>query len=158
MESGRILGIDTGERRVGLALSDETRLLARPLLVLSRGERLSPVLDEIQKVVTEYGVVELLVGLPLHTDGSEGRQARRARSFAATASSRLGVPAVLWDERYSSLEAESIVRERPATVRRPRQGQLLDAVSAAVFLQHYLDALRSQSHRLPTTVTGNVFL
>lgn len=144
MSAGHILGIDAGERRVGLALSDETQLLARPLKVLQRGNRLSPVLDELQRLAAEYGVVQLLIGLPLHADGSEGRQARRARSFATAASSRLGLPVILWDERYSSLEAQALLQRREVPRSSFRQREPLDALAAAIILQHYLDSQRSE--------------
>lgn len=161
MSAGHILGIDAGERRVGIALSDETQLLARPLKVLHRGNRLAPLLDELQRLAAEYSVVQLLIGLPLHADGSEGRQARRARSFAAAASSRLGVPVVLWDERYSSLEAKALIQQRVVSLGSFRQREPLDALAAAIILQHYLDTQRSEKSPLSSLETiaslwGNV--
>src|SRR5258708_25190027 len=85
VHQGRVLGIDAGERRVGVALSDELRLLASPLTVLDRGHGLAPVLDALVEVARTHGVAHLVVGLPLNADGSEGRQARRAQDFARVA-------------------------------------------------------------------------
>src|SRR5262245_16507150 len=140
VRSGRVLGIDAGERRLGLALSDETRLLATPLRVLDRKAGLAPVLDAIRGLVQRGGVVELVVGLPLNADGSAGRQAKRAQDFARVAERVVGVPVRMWDERLSTREAEAIVR---AQGRSTRSRKDIDAVAAAVILQDYLDCTRS---------------
>jgi putative Holliday junction resolvase len=133
---GRILAIDAGERRLGLALSDETRMLASPHRVLVRDGGLAPVLDALIEVVRREGVTQMVVGLPLNADGSEGRQARKAHDFARVAERVIGIPVTLWDERLSTREAEAIVR---AQGRSTRNRQDLDAVAAAVILQDYLD-------------------
>jgi putative Holliday junction resolvase len=143
---GRILGIDAGERRVGVALSDELRLLASPLVVLDRGHGLAPVLDALAEVARSEGVAHMVVGLPLNVDGSQGRQARRAVDFARTAERVIGVPVELWDERLSTREAEDIARAQGRNMRRLRQSGHLDAIAAAVILQDYLD-----HSRLPLT-------
>lgn len=141
---GRVLGIDAGERRVGVALSDELRLLASPLCVLDRGRGLAPVLDALSEVAQREGVSQLIVGLPLNADGSQGRQARRAQDFARVASRVLGVPVELWDERLSTREAEAIIRAQGRGTRRARERGQVDAVAAAVILQDYLDHGRPQ--------------
>ena len=134
-----MLGIDAGERRVGVALSDELRMLARPLVVLDRGRGLAPVLDALAELARREGVAEMVVGLPLNADGSAGSQARRAQEFARVASRVVGVPVELWDERLSTHEAEAIVRAQGRNTRRVRQRGEIDAVAAAVILQDYLD-------------------
>jgi len=134
-----VLGIDAGERRVGVALSDELRLLASPVLVLDRGRGLAPVLDALTELARREGVAQIVVGLPLNADGSAGRQARRAQDFARVASRVVGVPVELWDERLSTQEAEAIVRAQGRNTRRVRQRGQIDAVAAAVILQDYLD-------------------
>jgi len=134
-----VLGIDAGERRVGVALSDESRMLASPLCVLDRGRGLAPVLDALSEVAQREGVRQLVVGLPLNADGSEGRQARRARDFARVALRVIGLPLELWDERQSTREAEAIIRAQGRATRRVRERGLVDAVAAAVILQDYLD-------------------
>ena len=134
-----MLGIDAGERRVGVALSDESRLLASPVVVLDRGRGLAPVLDALTELARREGVAQMVVGLPLNADGSAGRQARRAEDFARVASRVVGVPVELWDERLSTQEAEAVVRAQRRNTRRVRQRGQLDAVAAAVILQDYLD-------------------
>ena len=139
MRPGRVLGIDAGERRVGVALSDESRLLATPLTVLDRVHGLAPVLDALGDVARREGVARMVVGLPLNADGSEGRQARRARDFARVAERGVGVPVEMWDERLSTRAAEEIVRAQGRATKRLRQKGQLDAIAAAVILQDYLD-------------------
>jgi putative holliday junction resolvase len=137
---GRVLGIDAGERRVGVALSDELRLLASPLTVLDRGRGgLAPVLDALADLAAREGVTHIIVGLPLNVDGSRGRQARRAQDFARVASRVLALPIEMWDERLSTQQAEEILRAQGRNLRRIRQRGEVDAVAAAVILQDYLD-------------------
>lgn len=140
MDRGRVLGIDAGERRVGIALSDELRLLATPHSVLDRRTGLAPLLDTLLKLAQREGVTRVVVGLPLNADGSAGRQARRAEQFARVAERVLGLPTTMWDERLSTREAEEIVRAQGRSTRRVREAGQLDAIAAAVILQHFLDA------------------
>jgi putative Holliday junction resolvase len=135
----RVMGIDAGERRVGVALSDELRLLASPVFVLDRRRGLAPVLDQLAQLAHREGVAEMVVGLPLNADGSQGPQAKRARDFARVAERVIGVPVVLWDERLSTLEAEAIIRDQRRNTRRARTTGHVDAIAAAVILQDYLD-------------------
>ena len=135
----RVLGIDAGERRVGVAMSDETGTLASPITVLDRRGGLSPVLDRLSEMVRGERVERAVVGLPLNADGSEGRQARRARDFARLAERVLGVPVSLWDERLSTQEAEALLRAQGRNLTRLRRRGQIDAVAAAVILQDYLD-------------------
>ena len=135
-----MLAVDSGERRVGLAISDETRLLARPLVVLRRDTTTGHLIQQLAAIVEREGVGQLVVGLPLNVDGSEGRQARRARAFADLLARTLPAPVALWDERLSTREAEEVVRQQGRSTRRVRVRGELDAVAAAVFLQQYLDA------------------
>lgn len=145
MAGQKALGVDAGERRVGLAIADELGLLATPLEVLDRSRGLASVMDALERIVTREGVQHVVVGLPLNADGSTGRQARRSIAFAAVVRQRVSCPVVLWDERLSSQEAEAIIREQGRSVRRVRQHGGLDAVAAAVILQDYLDAQRRAS-------------
>ena len=133
----KVLGVDAGERRIGLALSDELHVLASPVAILERRHGLRRVLDELLDLTAREHVERIIVGLPLNADGSEGLQARRARDFAAVAERVLGVPITLWDERLSTQEARTLLRARGG--RTPRH---VDAAAAAVILQDYLDAQR----------------
>lgn len=139
------MGLDAGERRIGVALSDELRLLARPVTVFDRRNGLAPVLDALAALALSEAVAHVVVGLPLNADGSHGRQARRAEEFAHLTERVLALPVELWDERLSTAQAEALMREQgrtPASMRRERQRGRVDAVAAAVILQDYLDAQR----------------
>ncbi len=128
---------------MGVALSDELRVLASPLTVLDRGRGLAPVLDALVEVARSAGVAQIIVGLPLNADGSVGRQARRAQDFARVAQRVTGLPVEMWDERLSTQAAEDIARAQKRKMRRLRQTGQLDAFAAAVILQEYLDHTRS---------------
>lgn len=137
-ESGRILGVDFGERRIGVALSDPTATVASPLSVV---ERVGPRKDAnaIGRLVEREGVVTVVVGLPRTLDGDERRSAEEARAFADRIRRRLpGLPVHLWDERLTTAQAE---REMIADgARRSRRRQRVDAVAATLILQSWLDA------------------
>ncbi len=114
-------------------------MLASPLVVLDRRKGLAPVLDTLADLARRESVEQLVVGLPLNADGSEGPQARRAREFARVASRAVGLPVELWDERLSTQQAEEIVRAQGRSTRRLRERGQIDAIAAAVILQDYLD-------------------
>ncbi len=145
---GRVLAIDAGDRRVGVAVSDEMGVLATPVTVLTRGHAASRVVDEIATLARSQQVGRVIVGLPLNEDGSEGRQARRARAFARTVEVATGLPVQLWDERLSTREAEAIIRAQGRSTRLARERGQVDAVAAAVILQSYLDAQERERRRL----------
>jgi len=139
----RIVGLDVGERRIGVAVSDVTRTLARPLGVLRPAGldvdavRLSA--DEIGRLAGEEdGVASIVVGLPRRLDGTPTDMTRRVEQFARQLEARTALPVTLQDERLSSREAESrlALREKDWRVRK----QHLDAAAAAVILQDYLDS------------------
>jgi putative holliday junction resolvase len=145
------MGIDAGERRLGVALSDELGMLASPLKVVERLHGLGPVFDDLIDIARREGVHRMIVGLPLNADGSEGRQARRARDFARLAERVVGVPVEMWDERLSTQAAEAIVRGQGRSTKRMRQRGQIDALAAAVILQDYLDHADASS---PVTTDG----
>jgi putative Holliday junction resolvase len=139
----RIVGLDVGERRIGVAVSDVTRTLARPLGVLRPAGldvdavRLSA--DEIGRLAREEdGVASIVVGLPRRLDGTPNDMTRRVEQFARQLEARTALPVTLQDERLSSREAESrlALREKDWRARKQR----LDAAAAAVILQDYLDS------------------
>jgi len=132
----RILALDVGERRIGVAVSDPTQTLARTLLVLDRRED-KKVRERVAALVQEQGVERVVVGYPLSLSGEAGSQALRVGRFARAMAQALEVPVELWDESYSTVEAERILRER--RVYGPQRRQQVDAIAAAVILQDYLD-------------------
>jgi putative Holliday junction resolvase len=141
--SGRLLGVDWGERRIGLALSDEARCIAQPLTTLTRRPGKRVPMRPLLALVREHGVAGIVVGLPLAPDGSEGAAAAAARALAADLARRTGLPVVLWDERLTTARALGAVRELGGRTRGRRAE--LDALAATVLLQHYLDARRGSA-------------
>ncbi|HYC34034.1 MAG TPA: Holliday junction resolvase RuvX [Gemmatimonadales bacterium] len=139
--TGRLLAVDWGEVRLGLALSDETQTLASPLETLVRraGKRLP--LARFFELIAEHRPVGLVVGLPLTGEGDEGESAAAARALAADLGRRSGLPVELWDERMSTARALAAIREQGGSTRGRRAD--VDALAAAVFLQHFLDARRT---------------
>ena len=137
----KLLALDVGERRVGVAVSDGTGLIATPLAVLQRTSRAKD-FAKIAHMVREHCAEGLVIGHPLNADGSAGYQARRIERYAAAlvealAEEGVSLPIVLWDERMSTQRAQEamIAAGRRAKDRRAR----IDAVAAAVILQDYLD-------------------
>jgi len=133
----RFLGIDHGERRVGLAVSDESGSIAHPRDTWVRKDP-EQLLVRLAAFVREEEVERIVVGLPLTLEGREGASARRARRFAEKLGERTGLEIVLWDERLSSVAAERSLRE--AGVSAKKQKGLVDRVAAALLLQSYLDS------------------
>lgn len=138
--SGRLLGVDWGERRIGLALTDETQTIARPLATITRrpGKRFP--MQQLLAHCTEHHVVGVVVGLPLDERGEEGDAAAAARGLADDIGRRSGLPVQLWDERLSTARALRTVRELGGSTRGRRED--VDALAATVMLQHFLDARR----------------
>ena len=133
----RILALDLGERRVGVALSDPDGIMAQPLVQLEpRGRR--DLVAAVVRLVEEHGAGRVLAGIPFLADGTRGEQARRAEAVVAALGEALKVPVVEWDERFSTQEAEQALRE--AGVKPRRRRERLDKAAAAVILQAYLDA------------------
>ncbi|MBL7139635.1 MAG: Holliday junction resolvase RuvX [Planctomycetes bacterium] len=135
----RVLGLDLGERRVGVAVSDPGGTIASPLLEFKPRGR-SEIVETVRRLVAEHDAGRVVVGLPLLEDGSRGEQARRAEGVAEALREALDVPVETWDERHSTVEADRLLREtgRPRRKRRGRR----DRAAAAVILQSYLDATR----------------
>ena len=135
----RILALDIGERRIGVAISDPSGTIARPLQTLVRGSREED-FAALAALVAEHEVSLVVVGRPLSLDGTEGPQARRVTGYARALAAHLPVPLVLWDERYTTLTAEEILRQTRKKKRRRHAKGEVDAVAAAVILQSYLDS------------------
>nr|MBC7245750.1 Holliday junction resolvase RuvX [Chloroflexota bacterium] len=133
----RILALDLGEKRIGVALSDVLGWLATPLTVL-KCKNIEAVLAAIEELVRAHQVDQVIVGYPRSLNGTIGPQAKRVDRFVAQLRARLQVPVILWDERLSTAQAERLIHETGKSVPRER----IDALAAAVILQSYLDAAR----------------
>jgi len=131
---GRVLALDHGSTRVGVAVSDSLGLTAHPHSVIAAGAGL---IEQIGTLVADLAVERIVVGLPVGLDGSEGAAAQEARRFAEEVRAATGLPTDLVDERYSTVIAERAMIE--AGARRDRRRRSRDSVAAAVFLQSYLD-------------------
>jgi putative Holliday junction resolvase len=142
----RVIGIDLGERRIGLAISDATATLARPLKTIERGRSDAAAVDALRRTIAELAgeeaVSSVVVGLPKHLDGSPNRQTPRVQKIVSLLTAQLAIPVVTQDERLSSREAE----ERLALGEKDwrRRKAKLDAAAAAVILQDYLDGRRAE--------------
>ena len=141
---GRVLAVDVGARRVGLAISDASRTLARPLetiMVTSDADAVERVARRIEQLDGEdEGIATIVVGLPSSLDGTPTPQTAHVRAFIARLQARTPLPIATEDERLTSREAESRLAVREKDWRKRKA--LLDAASAAVFLQDYLDRPR----------------
>lgn len=135
----RILALDLGEKRIGVALSDELHLLARSYAVIERSSRKAD-FEQIATIARGHDVGHLVVGLPIDPRGEEGAIARWVRDYTADLAGHLGVDYTLWDERLTTAEASASMRARG--VRAEDQKEWIDAVAAAFILQRYLDAQR----------------
>ena len=136
---GRWLGLDVGEKRIGVAISDESGTLARPLMTLTRASKKED-FAQIEKLCRAYQIDRIVAGLPKTLRNEEGPQARRVRRYTDALHAAINVPIEFWDERYSSVDAQERLT---ASSRRPRAKGAIDAAAAAIILQEYLDAARS---------------
>ncbi|NPU97799.1 MAG: Holliday junction resolvase RuvX [Candidatus Omnitrophica bacterium] len=135
---GRILALDLGQKRVGLALSDDLRITAQPYATLEpRGTE--DLLESLRQIAARENVVLVLIGLPKRLDGSLGPQAEEAKTLAALIRERLSLPVRLWDERFSTHAAKRALLED--NVSRKKRKQVIDQTAAAWILQGFLDSL-----------------
>ena len=143
--TGRLLAVDWGEVRIGLALSDESQILASPLETLRRRQGKRFPMPRFLELTAIHNPVGILVGLPLSSEGAEGESAEAARELAALLGKRTGLPLALWDERMSTARALGAIREQGGSTRGRKAD--VDALAAAVLLQHFLDARRNRAER-----------
>jgi putative Holliday junction resolvase len=135
--AGRILAIDYGSRRMGLAVSDALGITAQGLDTLERKNKRSD-FARLERTIREYQVKEIVLGNPLRMSGEEGTQARKVAEFAEELRRRFGLPVQLWDERLTSSEANRLLRE--AEVSLHRRTQAVDRMAATLILQSFLQA------------------
>lgn len=141
----RLLALDVGDRRVGVAVSDAAGLIATPLAVLRRTSKVKD-FSKLASLLREQGAEKLVVGHPLNADGSAGPQARRVERYVAAMSEALeaeglSVPIILWNEHGSTQRAQELMIDAGRSAKNRRQR--IDAAAAAVILQDYLDEQQS---------------
>ncbi len=135
----RIMGLDFGSKTVGVAMSDELLLTAQPLEIIRRKEenKLRRTLARIEELIVEYGVEELVLGLPKNMNATEGTRAELSYEFRDKLQRRTGLPVIMWDERLTTVAADKIMME--TGVRRENRKEYVDKIAAALILQGYLD-------------------
>ena len=139
MTLSRILGLDPGERRIGVALSDPIGIIAQPHVVLDR--RAGDAIAAIRDLCTEYEVDTVVIGLPTSLSGKEGPSAVKARELGAQVGHATGCDIAFFDERFTTVQAESALIE--GGMRRDKRRETIDKVAAALMLQGYLDTRSS---------------
>ena len=138
---GRILALDLGKRRIGLALSDPLRITAQGIDTFTR-TRVREDLEALARLAVERGVTEFLFGEPLHMSGGESRQSTYTHEFAERLATRTGMPTRFWDERWTSVEAGRVLRDSGISIE--KRARAVDRLSAVILLESYLDYLRFQ--------------
>ncbi len=135
---GRILALDLGKKRIGLALSDELGLTAQGLKTMEREGRRDDV-ETLRRMAVESGVALFLIGDPVHMSGEAGRQSAYTREFARELEYKTGLPVKFWDERWTSREAERTLRG--SGIAHHERKPAIDRLSAVILLQSYLDSM-----------------
>jgi putative Holliday junction resolvase len=136
----RILALDYGERRIGVAVSDPTRTIAQPLPTILRRRRRRPPYTKIIETIEEWEIDTVVVGLPMELTGEEGLPAQAVREFGQGLERRTGVSVEYWDERLSSVRARRELTHLDEPVRSRGEKERIDAMAALLILQSYLDA------------------
>ena len=134
----RVLAIDHGTKRMGIAISDELKLIAQPLEYIP-AEPFAKFLDRLKEILREKEVELIVVGLPRNMDGSYGPAALKVQEFVAALKSALTLPIQMWDERLTSAQANRFLLQ--GNVRRAQRKEKVDKTAAALLLQSYLDSL-----------------
>lgn len=135
----RILGIDFGFRYIGLAISDELGIVARPL---GKYKRRSEELDKefFRDLIKKWDINEIVVGNPLHLDGRVSESSKKCKEFADWLKENFSLEPILWDERLTTVQAERVLKESGMT--RKKRKEMVDKLSAVIILQSYLDSRR----------------
>ena len=134
MKEERFLGIDFGERRIGIAMSDPTGVIASPFKTVERAH----IEEELPDIVRQYGIRTIVIGNPLRTDGTKGKRAQEVEAFALWIEQKLKARVILWDERFSTQAAERAIHDMGKQPSRDK-GRV-DRIAAALVLQSFLDA------------------
>lgn len=134
----RILALDFGKRRIGLAISDELGITAQGLETVQR-TNIREDIQRLAQLISEKSVSLILMGNPLHMSGSESRQAEYARDFASRLSERTGVEVRFWDERLTTVAAQRVLKESGISIQ--KRARAVDRLAAVILLESYLDSL-----------------
>ena len=133
---GRILAIDHGARKIGLAVSDELGLTAQGLPTYRRSNKRAD-FDYLRRIIRQYGVAEIVMGLPLRMSGDQGTQAEKVQVFAEELRGKFKLPVHLFDERLTTVEANRVLRETEMSIQ--RRAEVVDQLAAVLILQSFLE-------------------
>lgn len=133
----RIMGLDLGDKRIGVAMSDPMGWTAQGIEVITGKKLRQEKVEKIKELTQKYQVERVVVGLPINMDGTHGERAEKTKKFANLLESVLHIPVSLWDERLSTVEAEKLLIKADLT--RSKRRQVIDKTAAALILQGYLD-------------------
>ena len=133
---GRILALDVGSRRIGVAVSDALGITAQGLQTIQRRNKRAD-LAQLEQLVREYAIAEIVVGYPLRMSGSTGVQSEKMEVFAAELGKKFEIPIHLWDERLTSAEANRLLRETEMSIK--RRAEVVDRMAAVLILQNFLE-------------------
>jgi putative Holliday junction resolvase len=139
--TGRVIALDLGKRRIGLAVSDGLGITAQGLPTLQRTNNRED-LEHLAQIVNEYEVKHILMGNPLHMSGRQSRQAEYTKEFAERLAKRTGLEVVYWDERLTSVAAERVLRESGISIE--KRAKAVDQLAAVILLESYLDSMEAQ--------------
>ena len=138
----RVMGIDLGEKRVGVAVSDELGWTAQGVKTINNTGKIKDLMEEIKQLAQELNVEKVVVGLPKNMNGTTGPQGEKAIDFADKLARHLGLPVATWDERLTTVAAERILVS--ADISRAKRRKVIDKMAAAIILQDYLNAKSSK--------------
>jgi putative Holliday junction resolvase len=136
-ESGRVLALDVGSKRIGVAVSDPLGITAQGLETIQRQNKRKD-MEALGQLLKEYEVRQVVVGLPLRLSGAEGTQSEKMRRFASDLETHFGVTVHLWDERWTSTEANRLLRETDLSIE--KRGRAVDRMAAILILQSWMEA------------------
>lgn len=134
----RVLALDIGQKRTGVAISDETGIIAMPVSVIESNP-ISSFGNKIFEIIEEKNISQVVIGLPLNQHGEPGRDARKIQQYISFLKKRTPVPVIEWDERFTTVQAERSLLE--ADLSRKKRKKVIDKVAATIILQSYLDSL-----------------
>ena len=136
----RLLGIDLGTKRIGIAISDYNQKIATPLQTLDKSKQ-GKLIDELENIITEYDIKGIIIGNPINLDGTYGKSSQSAKDIAINISNKIDIPVSLWDERLSTVGAFNLSSELDINV--SKRGKDIDKFAAAFILQGALDFIQN---------------
>jgi len=138
------MGLDVGDKTIGVAVSDELGFAAHPVTVIRRTDSIRKDIGKVRELADEYGVSRIIVGIPIMLSGTTGVQAEKVLAFVEEMRKRIRTPIETWDERLTTSEAERVLIETGH--RREKRREIIDKHAAAVILQSYMDRQKAASH------------